>query len=126
MLPRDERLTSAEFARVWERGKPLRHALLTARAVRREDEEPARCAFVVSRKSGKACVRNRLRRRVRECYRLGSARAKLKGNSVVFLINAARAEASPEEWTRAFDDLARRILREAAQPAAARVTGDGH
>jgi len=114
MLPRDERLTSAEFSSVWEGGKPIRHPLLTARALRREDLLAARCAFVVPRKSGKACVRNKLRRRVRECFRLGAARQGefLRGQNVIFLINAARAGATTEEWTRAFDDVARRIARQ--------------
>lgn len=127
MLPRDERLTSAEFARIWESGKPLRHALLTARALRRADEAPARCAFVVPRKSGKAAARNRLRRRVRECYRLGPAHQSgiLRGHSVIFLINAARAEANATQWTQAFEELARRIVRENARRDSARSENAG-
>ena len=111
MLPRDERLSSAQFAQVWEAGRVVRTSLITARVLVREDELAARAAFVVPRKSGKATARNKLRRRVRECYRLGEARLKLRGRSVIFLLNAARADASAEEWTNAFDELARRIAR---------------
>ena len=111
MLPRDERLSSAQFAQVWEAGRVVRTALITVRVLFREDEAPARAAFVVPRKSGKATQRNKLRRRVRECYRLGEARLKLRGRSMIFLLNAARADAGAEEWTSAFDELARRIAR---------------
>jgi ribonuclease P protein component len=114
MLPRDERLSSAEFSRVWDNSRVLRHPLLSARALYRSDEETARCAFVVSKKSGNAVARNRIRRRVRECFRLSAARreAILRGHSVIFLVNTARADAPAEEWTAAFEELARRIVRE--------------
>lgn len=114
MLPRDERLSVAEFSRVWDNARVLRHPLMTARVVYRGDEAAARCAFVVSKKSGNAVVRNRIRRRVRECFRLSAARrdAILRGQSVIFLVNAARADAPAEEWTAAFEELARRIARE--------------
>ncbi|HEX8551699.1 MAG TPA: ribonuclease P protein component [Abditibacteriaceae bacterium] len=113
MLPRDERLSTAEFSLVWEKGRVLRHPLFAARAFARNDELAGRIAFVVPRKSGKATARNRLRRRVRECYRLSGARTHLRGQSVVFVLNAARAEAPSEEWTRAFEEMAARIARAA-------------
>lgn len=115
MLPREERLPTAAFTRTWEQGVHLRHALFSVRAMRSEDGEgPARCAFVVPRKSGKAAERNRIRRRVRECYRLCEARQDgvLRGHSVIFLINAARAEAPAADWTQAFEELAPRIVRD--------------
>lgn len=117
MLPREERLPTAEFTSVWESGVHLRHALLSVRALRRSEsgDRPARCAFVVSRKTGKASERNRIRRRIRECYRLSEARKNgtLGGHNVIFLINAARAGASRAEWMQAFEELAPRIVRDA-------------
>lgn len=113
MLPRDERLSTSEFSTVWERGRVLRHPLFSVRAFARTDDLAGRIAFVVPRKSGKATARNRLRRRVRECFRLSRARAHLRGQSVVFVLNAARSEAVAEEWTRAFEEMAARIARKA-------------
>ena len=100
MLPRAQRLDTAAFSTAFDRGRAIRHPLLTVRAHRRHDGDPVtRAAFVVSKKHGKATLRNRIRRRLREQYRLSEVRemAGLQGCDLIFLAGAAaiaRAAAS--------------------------------
>ena len=118
MLPRSERLTTRQFATAFSQARPIRHALLQVRVFRREPNASTktagtRAAFVVPKKVGKAVVRNRLRRRVREIYRLHSSREKLAARSLdlIFLLSPNALNTSNDEMARALDDVLRRVLR---------------
>ena len=141
MLPRAQRLTTREFAAAFANGRALRHPLLQVRVyvrranagfqetasvqtpdvssdaplkiVRKRQVEGTRAACVVAKKIGKAIVRNRLRRRVREIYRLHPSRAKLqaRGFDLIFLMSPSALTAPADELQRALDDLLRRISR---------------
>jgi len=58
-----------EFSALLRRGKTLRHSLLTLKA-RHNTLAFSRLGLLVSRKVGKAVVRNKVRRRLREGIRL--------------------------------------------------------
>jgi ribonuclease P protein component len=118
MLPRTQRLTTRQFATAFTGARPIRHALLQVRVYRREANvsrkmQGTRAAFVVPKKVGKAVVRNRLRRRVREIYRLHASREKLASRSLdlIFLLSPNALNASNDEMARALDDVLRRVLR---------------
>jgi ribonuclease P protein component len=111
MLPRAQRLSTVEFARVFENGRVLRHPLLQVRVLRRDDgKETLRAAFVAPRKSGKATVRNRLRRGVRERYRLlqSDYSSSIAPCDLVFIIGAAAHSASTSELDCALHELLKR------------------
>jgi ribonuclease P protein component len=59
---------SAAFDRARKRGRSWSSSLLALSAVR-NDLDVTRCGFVVSRRVGKAVVRNTVRRRLREIVR---------------------------------------------------------
>ncbi len=114
MLPRSRRLSTREFAVAFENGQVFRHPLLQMRLYRRHDENPAtRPAFVVPKKLGKAVWRNRLRRRVRERFRVArldmrSTRT-LEHCDVIFLINTQSETATMAQIDQALAQLAGRV-----------------
>jgi len=145
MLPRAERIGTTEFRRAFENGRVLRGGLLQLRFYRRAaardnalghdnsvrgaaieysivaakvQNTQTRAAFVVSRKSGKATVRNGLRRRVREIYRLSAWRhdARLAGLDLLFFASATALTASNEALQHALNELLERAAR--SQPKA--------
>ena len=75
-----------------------------------------RVGVTVSKKLGKAVVRNRVRRRLREVYRLHESRF-LPGWDIVVVARGRAVDASFSDLTRAYLGLARKsgILREDGQ-----------
>ena len=88
------------------------NALLVLYA-RRNREGMNRVGVTVSKKLGKAVVRNRVRRRLREVYRLNESRF-LPGWDIVVVARGRAIEASFSELTKAYLTLAKKlgILRE--------------
>lgn len=112
MLPRSERLTSSQFDRAFGRAQSVRHPLVVLRAHRRNDgDEATRTAFVVPKKQGKATVRNRVRRHLRERYRLHSRRGSLKGCDLIFLSTPDTASATSEQLDAALHEVLRRMAK---------------
>lgn len=115
MLAQCHRLSATEFARVFKGGRILRHPLLQGRVlVRADGGDLVRAAFVAPKKIGKATRRNRVRRRVRERFRLGGALQdrELFGCDLVFVIMPEAETALPEALERALGELLRRARRE--------------
>lgn len=111
MLPRAQRLTTSQFDRAFAQAQTVRHPLIVLRAHFRGDgEEIMRAAFVVPKKQGKAILRNRTRRRVRECYRLRviEDKGKLTGCDLIFLTTPQTHGATQVELNRALEDVLRR------------------
>lgn len=67
-----------------------------------------RLGLTVGTKVGKAVVRNRVRRRLRECYRLRESELKT-GYDVVLVARSRAAEASYQELARHFGSLVKRM-----------------
>jgi len=86
---------------------------LLAMYVRRNRSDENRVGVTVSKKLGKAVVRNRVRRRLREVYRLNESRF-LPGWDIVVVARHRAITASFSDLTKAYLALARKagILRE--------------
>jgi ribonuclease P protein component len=121
MLPRAQRLDTTAFAKAFGAGRAARHPLLTVRVYLRA-EDPAksqantiRAAFVVPKKHAKAAQRNRLRRRLRECYRCHDDTARrapaLQGCDLIFMASAPAMQADWPALNEAFSQLLRRAAR---------------
>ena len=89
------------------------HLVLYARRNRTEEN---RVGITVSKKLGKAHIRNRIRRRLREVYRLNEEKF-LPGWDIVVVARSRSLEASFRDLTKAYLALAKKagILREESQ-----------
>ena len=96
-----------EFRRLYSRGKTAVTPFLVtyARKTKRRDN---RIGFTVSTKLGKAVVRNRIRRRLREIYRLHEAEFS-RGLEIVFVARGRAASASYGQLERALLSACRKL-----------------
>jgi ribonuclease P protein component len=103
----------AEFLHVAAKGRKAATHGLVLQALPRDDDEPARIGFTVTKKIGGAVVRNRTRRRLKEAARLELANHAIAGVDLVLI---------GREGTRgrAFPDL-REDLRRALGKAGVEV-----
>lgn len=121
VLPRRNRLTSAQFDRAFNQSQVVRHPLVQARAHRRgDDSNLVRAAFVVPKKQGKAHDRNRTKRRLRERFRLHPRReeAGLRGCDLVFLTTPETHAATMEQLDGALDEVLKRLGKRMQSPEA--------
>lgn len=82
-LPRSETLRrSADYLRCYRQGRRHHGALLTLHQISNALETP-RLGITASRKVGKAVVRNRTKRRIREIYRRWPGRPTLPARDLV-------------------------------------------
>jgi ribonuclease P protein component len=83
----------ADFDRVFQQGRHNSGRLLAIRSIRNE-QQWSRFAYAISKRVGKAVVRNRVRRRLREALR---SLPVLEGYDVVITVRPDAAEAG--FWT---------------------------
>ena len=81
-----------EFDVVYSRGRKQVCSLFVFHAVQRDDAAPPRLGLTISKRCGNACIRNRIRRRVREVFRLDAIRI-APGWDFVITARSASAEA---------------------------------
>lgn len=74
-----------EFLRVAASGRKAAVGGVVLQALARDDEEPARLGFTVTKKVGNAVVRNRTRRRLKEAARLLLAGRPVTGADLVLI-----------------------------------------
>ena len=107
------------FRRLYHRGATAGNRLLVVYCLRNGTGH-SRLGLTVSAKLGHAVERNRMRRRLREVYRLHEAEL-LPGYDIVIVARSRAMEADFAELTRAFLTLAGRtgLMQEEARPAGA-------
>ena len=97
---------NADFQRVRREGKVWTNDWMVLCALP-NNLELSRFGFAVSKRIGKAVVRNRVRRRMREAVRLRRASI-AAGWDLVFIARSAIAQATYAQITRAVENLVRR------------------
>jgi ribonuclease P protein component len=78
-----------EFLRVASSGKKAAVGGVVLQALTRQDAEPARLGFTVTKKVGNAVIRNRTRRRLKEAARLLLAERAVTGVDLVLIGRAS-------------------------------------
>ena len=99
----------AEFLRVAAKGRKAATHGLVLQALARDDQNPARLGFTVTKKVGNAVVRNRTRRRLKEAARLELREHPLIGVDLVLI---GRDNTRGRDFLALRDDF-RRALRKA-------------
>ncbi len=109
MAPPPQRLKRrAEFLRVAAKGRRAAVHGLVLQALPRDDDQPARLGFTVTRKVGNAVVRNRTRRRLKEAARLLLADRALTGVDLVLI---GRDATRGRDFAALMDDLSRALAK---------------
>lgn len=104
---REHRITrQREVERLFREGKRLEGRLFSFRVLRKEDPTP-RLLVVVGRKVGKAVVRNRVKRGIREGFRLNKELFRHLDVAVIARPEAAglRPGQIAREWVREFREV---------------------
>ena len=91
---------NSDFRRTYSKGKNSVNSFLVVYC-RRNREEHNRVGFTVSAKLGHAVVRNRIRRRLREIYRLNSSALK-QGWDIIVVARSRCVDASYQDMEEAF------------------------
>ncbi|MBO6541063.1 MAG: ribonuclease P protein component [Rhizobiaceae bacterium] len=105
-LPRKLR-KRAEFLAV-RKGEKRRGPLFLLEILKRGDDEPPRFGLTVTKKTGKAVTRNRIRRRLREAIRTHAADDMASGNDYVIV---GRTDILEAPFDRLKSELSRRMRK---------------
>jgi ribonuclease P protein component len=111
----------AEFLRAAQKGRKAAMPGLVLQVLQRDDTDPLRLGFTVTKKVGNAVVRNRVRRRLREAARLllqqpHFAAAALNGADLVLI---GRDATRTRKFALLQDDFRRALAKAGLAPAGA-------
>jgi ribonuclease P protein component len=115
---------SRDFERVRSDGRSWAHPLLVAYARARGDDAPTRAGIVVSKRVGKATIRNRVKRRIREALRATYPTIR-SGYDLIVIARPLAASTSMLDLSGALEQLLDRArVRSKAAPALDPVTSE--
>lgn len=109
-LPRTHTLRrSADYLRCYRRGRRVRGSYVRLHYAPNEEGHP-RLGITASRKVGKAVIRNRLKRRVREVYRRSPHRHELPAVDLVVHLDRSAAGAEFVALARELEGILARVV----------------
>ena len=92
-----------DFKRIYNKGKFLANSYLVLYYLNNK-EGINKLGITVNKRIGKAVVRNKVRRLIKECYRLREYKIK-NGYTIIFVSRIKTAEANFKQIGKAMDDL---------------------
>ena len=99
-FPKEERVRrSEEFTRILREGKRFRGRFLSAYCLSEDgaDGNVNRVGVAAGKRLGKAVLRNRLKRRIREAYRRNKRELPCRGVAIIFLASARMIDQDARE-----------------------------
>lgn len=97
----------SDFRKVYKHGKSFANKYLVMYILDNKSDFN-RVGFSVSKKVGKATVRNKVRRRIRECFRLNLDGHIKKGYDLVFIARVASKDAEYEDIEKSVKNLVKK------------------
>jgi ribonuclease P protein component len=97
---------NVEFRAVYRRGKSFSNHLLVL-YIYKNKKDTNRIGVSVSKKVGKSVIRNRVKRLIKECYRLNTSNLN-KGYDLVFIARSAASDKGYNEIDNAIKNLFKR------------------
>ena len=121
-MQRRHRLTgNKRFSQLYHEGSSMANNLLVVRVLS-NGLDHSRFGFVVSKRIGKAIIRNKVRRRLREVIRLAPVKA---GWDAVFIARRGAEKANYQQLKQATNNLLRRSHLLAGDSAAGPTSSSG-
>jgi len=109
---KEHRLRSnRDFQMVYQKGRFFASHLLVLYTLPQAKTTTSRLGYSIARKTGKAILRNRVRRRLREIVHLGGSTLPLEGFDFILLARQGAATATYRELTTDFDRVLLRFGR---------------
>lgn len=97
----------SDFRKVYKHGKSIANKYLVMYILENKSEE-SRLGISVSKKVGKAIIRNRVRRLIKEVYRLNVDDKIKAGYDIVFIARVASKEASYQDIEKSVNYLVKK------------------
>ncbi|SCI28863.1 MULTISPECIES: ribonuclease P protein component [unclassified Romboutsia] len=97
----------SDFRKVYKHGKSFANRYLVMYILKNKSEN-SRIGISVSKKVGKAIVRNKVRRRIKESYRLNIDENVKSGYDIVFIARVAIKDANYDEIEKSMKHLIRK------------------
>ncbi|MDR1773874.1 MAG: ribonuclease P protein component [Clostridioides sp.] len=98
----------SDFRKVYKFGKSYSNKYLVLYFLK-NNTDTTRLGISISKKVGKANVRNKIRRRIKEVFRLNIVDKILRGYDIVFIARVAASEATYEDIRKSMNFLIKKL-----------------
>lgn len=99
-----------DFQKIYQKGRFFAHPLIVLYVLKRPSTDQVRVGFAVGRKTGNAVKRNRVRRQLKEIFRLSSTSQLFNNCDLVIMARKKALETDYDSLKEAYDYVQNRAL----------------